>query len=175
PPLTLSANLSARQFQHATLVEDIARVLDQTGLSPSCVKLEITESIIMQDAPATMGRLQALKDLGVQLAIDDFGTGYSSLGYLKRFPVDVLKIDQTFVRGLGKDPEDTAIVGAIVTMAHNLELSVTAEGIETVEQLTHLRELGCARGQGYYFARPLAADPLGALFAGEIGSASCRG
>jgi diguanylate cyclase (GGDEF)-like protein/PAS domain S-box-containing protein len=174
PPLMLSANLSARQFQHATLVEDIARVLDQTGLSPSCVKLEITESIIMQDAPATMGRLQALKDLGVQLAIDDFGTGYSSLGYLKRFPVDVLKIDQTFVRGLGKDPEDTAIVRAIVTVAHNLELSVTAEGIETVEQLTLLRELGCSRGQGFYFARPLGADPLGALFAGVSASLTER-
>jgi EAL domain-containing protein (putative c-di-GMP-specific phosphodiesterase class I) len=106
-----------------------------------------------------------LKDLGVQLAIDDFGTGYSSLGYLKRFPMDVLKIDKGFVRGLGHNPEDTAIVKAIVTMAKNLDLSVTAEGIETAEQLTQLRELGCDRGQGYYFARPLAADPLAALFA----------
>jgi diguanylate cyclase (GGDEF)-like protein/PAS domain S-box-containing protein len=164
PTLVLSVNLSARQFQQASLVPDIAAVLEKTGLAPGCLKLEITESVIMQDAPATLARLHALKDLGVQLAIDDFGTGYSSLGYLKRFPMDVLKIDKGFVRGLGQNPEDTAIVKAIVTVAKNLELSVTAEGIETAEQLTHLRELGCDRGQGYYFARPLAADPLAALF-----------
>ena len=119
----------------------------------------------MQDAPATLARLQALKGLGVQLAIDDFGTRYSSLGYLKRLPVDVLKVDQTFVRGLGQDPEDSAILRAIVTVAQNLELSVTAEGIETAEQLALLREFGCQRGQGYYFARPLPADPFSALFA----------
>ena len=166
--LTLSVNLSARQFQHASLVPDIARILEQTGLPSRCLTLEITESVIMQDAPATMARLQALKELGVKLAIDDFGTGYSSLGYLKRFPVDVLKIDQTFVRGLGQDPEDSAIVRAIVTVAENLDLSVTAEGVETLEQLALLRELGCERGQGYYFARPLPADPLATLFAGGL-------
>jgi diguanylate cyclase (GGDEF)-like protein/PAS domain S-box-containing protein len=165
PMLVLSVNLSARQFQQISLVPDIAAVLKKTGLPPACLKLEITESVIMQDAPATLARLHALKDLGVQLAVDDFGTGYSSLGYLKRFPMDVLKIDKGFVRGLGHNPEDTAIVKAIVTMAKNLDLSVTAEGIETAEQLTQLRELGCDRGQGYYFARPLAADPLAALFA----------
>jgi diguanylate cyclase (GGDEF)-like protein len=170
PQITLSVNLSARQFQQATLVSDIAGVLEHTGLPAACLKLEITESVIMQDAPSTLARLQALKDLGVQLAIDDFGTGYSSLGYLKRFPVDVLKIDQTFVRGICDDPEDGAIVRAIVTVAHNLELSVTAEGIETVEQLELLRELGCERGQGYLFARPLAADPLAALFAHGLSS-----
>jgi EAL domain-containing protein (putative c-di-GMP-specific phosphodiesterase class I) len=163
--LTLSVNLSARQFQQPSLVPDIAELLQETGLPPACLKLEITESVVMQDAPATLARLHALKTLGVQLAIDDFGTGYSSLSYLKRFPIDVLKIDQAFVRGLGDNPEDTAIVRAIVTVAKNLDLSVTAEGIETVEQLTHLRELGCDRGQGYYFARPLPADPLAALFA----------
>jgi diguanylate cyclase (GGDEF)-like protein len=163
--LTLSVNLSARQFQQASLVPDIAELLQDTGLPAACLKLEITESVVMQDAPATLARLHALKTLGVQLAIDDFGTGYSSLSYLKRFPIDVLKIDQAFVRGLGDNPEDTAIVRAIVTVAKNLDLSVTAEGIETVEQLTHLRELGCDRGQGYYFARPLPADPLAALFA----------
>jgi diguanylate cyclase (GGDEF)-like protein/PAS domain S-box-containing protein len=170
PQITLSVNLSARQFQQATLVSDIAGVLEHTGLPAACLKLEITESVIMQDAPSTLARLQALKDLGVQLAIDDFGTGYSSLAYLKRFPVDVLKIDQTFVRGICDDPEDGAIVRAIVTVAHNLELSVTAEGIETVEQLELLRELGCERGQGYLFARPLAADPLAALFAHGLSS-----
>jgi diguanylate cyclase (GGDEF)-like protein/PAS domain S-box-containing protein len=174
PPLILSVNLSARQFQQASLVPDIAELLQETGLPPSCLKLEITESVVMQDAPATLARLHAFKALGVQLAIDDFGTGYSCLSYLKRFPIDVLKIDQAFVRGLGADPEDTAIVRAIVTVAKNLDLSVTAEGIETVEQLTHLRELGCDRGQGYYFARPLAADPLAALFARALIGAEDR-
>ena len=122
----------------------------------------------MQDAPATLAKLKELKDLGIRLAIDDFGTGYSSLSYLKRFPIDVLKIDQGFVRGLGGDADDTAIVRAIITVAKNLNLSVTAEGIETAEQVTLLRELGCDRGQGYYFARPLAADPLASLFAHRL-------
>src|SRR5262249_19704341 len=131
PPLVLSVNLSARQFQQPSLVPDIAWLLQQTGLRPDCLKLEITESVVMHDAPATLARLYALKDLGVQLAIDDFGTGYSSLSYLKRFPIDVLKIDQGFVRGLGGDADDTAIVRAIITVAKNLNLSVTAEGIET--------------------------------------------
>jgi diguanylate cyclase (GGDEF)-like protein/PAS domain S-box-containing protein len=168
PPLVLSVNLSARQFQQPSLVSDIAWLLQQTGLRPDCLKLEITESVVMHDAPATLARLYALKELGVKLAIDDFGTGYSSLSYLKRFPIDVLKIDQGFVRGLGGDADDTAIVRAIITVAKNLNLSVTAEGIETAEQVTLLRELGCDRGQGYYFARPLAADPLASLFAHRL-------
>ena len=164
-PLVLSVNLSARQFQQPSLVPDIARLLQDTGLPPRCLKLEITESTVMHDAAVTLARLHALKELGVQLAVDDFGTGYSSLSYLKRFPIDVLKIDQGFVRGLGENPEDTAIVRAIVTVAKNLDLSVTAEGIETDAQLNHLRALGCDRGQGYYFARPLPADPFSSLFA----------
>ena len=174
PPLVLSVNLSARQFQQPSLVPDIAWLLQQTGLRPDCLKLEITESVVMHDAPATLARLYALKDLGVQLAIDDFGTGYSSLSYLKRFPIDVLKIDQGFVRGLGGDADDTAIVRAIITVAKNLNLSVTAEGIETAEQVSLLRELGCDRGQGYYFARPLAADPLAALFAHNLPEPGAR-
>jgi diguanylate cyclase (GGDEF)-like protein len=165
PPLVMSVNLSARQLQQPNLVEEIAAALRESGLDPASLKLEITESVVMQDAPSTLAKLHALKDLGIQLAIDDFGTGYSSLGYLKRFPVDTLKIDRSFVKAIGDDAEDMVIVRAVVEVARSLRLSVTAEGIETAEQLARLRALGCERGQGYYFARPLAADPLRALFA----------
>jgi predicted signal transduction protein with EAL and GGDEF domain len=160
PPLVMSVNLSARQFQHPTLVEDIAQVLQQTGLQRRVLKLEITESVVMQKAESTVTTLRKLKDLGIQLAIDDFGTGYSSLSYLKRFPVDTLKIDRAFVDGLGQDPHDTAIVEAVIALAKALNLSVTAEGIETAEQRSRLRLMGCDLGQGYYFDRPLAPEAL---------------
>jgi hypothetical protein len=136
----------------------VSLVLTDSGLDPRSLKLEITESVVMQDAPATLTTLHTLRDLGIRLAIDDFGTGYSSLGYLKRFPIDTLKIDRSFVEGITTDPEDTAIVQAVISVAKSLGLSVTAEGIETEEQLLRLRELGCDRGQGFYFGRPLAAD-----------------
>ena len=158
PPLTISVNLSARQLQDPNLVALVSRVLTDSGLDPRSLKLEITESVVMQDAPATLATLHTLRDLGIRLAIDDFGTGYSSLGYLKRFPIDTLKIDRSFVEGITSDPEDTAIVQAVISVAKSLGLSVTAEGIETEEQLSRLRELGCDRGQGFYFGQPLAAD-----------------
>jgi diguanylate cyclase (GGDEF)-like protein len=158
PPLTIGVNLSARQLQDPNLVSLVSRVLADSGLDPRSLKLEITESVVMQDAPATLATLHALRDLGIRLAIDDFGTGYSSLGYLKRFPIDTLKIDRSFVEGITSDPEDTAIVQAVISVAKSLGLSVTAEGIETEEQLLRLRELGCDRGQGFYFGQPLAAD-----------------
>ncbi|HEX7214148.1 MAG TPA: EAL domain-containing protein, partial [Methylomirabilota bacterium] len=138
-PLAISVNISARQLQQPGLVEEIAAVLRDTRLDPSTLRLEITETVVMHDAPATLAKLEALKALGVQLAIDDFGTGYSSLGYLKRFPVDTLKIDRSFVKGIGGNVEDSAIVRAVITVAKSLNLSVTAEGIETAEQLEHLR------------------------------------
>jgi EAL domain-containing protein (putative c-di-GMP-specific phosphodiesterase class I) len=159
-PVAMSVNLSARQFQHPTLVADIAQVLHQTGLQRRVLKLEITESVVMQKAESTVTTLRKLKDLGIQLAIDDFGTGYSSLSYLKRFPVDTLKIDRAFVDGLGQDPHDTAIVEAVIALAKALSLSVTAEGIETAEQRSRLRLMGCDLGQGYYFDRPLAPEAL---------------
>jgi diguanylate cyclase (GGDEF)-like protein/PAS domain S-box-containing protein len=155
PPLAMSVNLSARQFQSATLAEDIERTVRRTGLDPSTLKLEITESVVMKDAESAIAALQALKGLGIQLAIDDFGTGYSSLSYLKRFPVDTLKIDRSFVDGLGSDPQDTAIVRSVVALAKSLELSITAEGIETPTQQAHLTRLGCERGQGYLFSKPV--------------------
>ena len=159
-PLALSVNLSPKQFQHPGLVEDVLGVLHRTGLDPRDLKLEITEGVVMEDAEATVALLHRLKDVGVRLAIDDFGTGYSSLAYLKRFPVDVLKIDRSFVAGLGRVPEDTAVVRATVAFAKSMGLSVTAEGIETAEQLTYVQALGCDLGQGFYLHRPI---PTGAI------------
>ena len=166
-PLTLSVNLSARQFQHPTLVADIARILQVTEFPVSSLKLEITESVTMRDAEAAAATLHELKQLGVQLAIDDFGTGYSSLAYLQRFPIDVLKVDRSFVARLNHNAEGTAIVNAIITLAKTLNLVVTGEGIETADQLAQLRALGCDFGQGYYFAKPVPSDVLGNLLSAE--------
>jgi diguanylate cyclase (GGDEF)-like protein/PAS domain S-box-containing protein len=159
-PLVVSVNLSARQFQHPELLTDIERALRETGLDPRHLKLEITESVVMQDAQATIDTLQALKALGIRVAIDDFGTGYSSLSYLKRLPVDTLKIDRSFVNGLGLDTQDTAIVDSVVALARTLQLSVTGEGVETAAQARHLRQLGCDRGQGFLYARPLPPEDM---------------
>ena len=162
-PMTVSVNLSPRQFQQPNLVDEIKRALRVTGLPATCLKLEITEGVIMRDLDATIATLGQLKELGIQLAIDDFGTGYSSLAYLKRLPLDVLKIDRSFIAGIGRNQEDTAIVRAIISMAKTLHLSITAEGIETVGQEALLRDWACDRAQGYLFARPLDAEAL-ALF-----------
>jgi diguanylate cyclase (GGDEF)-like protein/PAS domain S-box-containing protein len=164
-PLVMSVNLSARQFQHPALVSDIQRAIRQAGLDPHTLKLEITESVLMQDPDAAVAKLQILKGLGIQLAIDDFGTGYSSLSQLKRLPVDCLKIDRAFVDGLGQDPHDTAIVEAVIALAKTLSLTVTGEGIETTIQRAHLQRLACDEGQGYLFARPLPAADLEPLLA----------
>ena len=153
--LILAVNISARQLSDARLVEEVAGALRDSGLEPSHLTLEITESVLMQDLVATTQALRQLKGLGVRLAIDDFGTGYSSLSYLKRFAVDTLKVDRSFVERLGQDRQDSAIVGTVITLAKTLSLSVTGEGIETAEQLAELRALGCDQGQGFYFTRPL--------------------
>jgi diguanylate cyclase (GGDEF)-like protein len=165
PPLVMSVNLSAKQFQNAKLVEEIREALDESGLAASCLKLEITESTVMQDAPVTLTKLNELKELGVRLAIDDFGTGYSSLGYLKRFPVDTLKIDRSFIKGLSPDGGDSAIVRAVVTVAKSLNMDVTAEGVETEGQLAEVKALGCDRAQGFLFARPVSAERVAPLLA----------
>jgi diguanylate cyclase (GGDEF)-like protein/PAS domain S-box-containing protein len=153
-PPTISVNLSPRQVAHAELVPTVARVLDTYRVPASRLALEITESVLISEAESPWNTLQALKRLGVTLMLDDFGTGYSSLSYLKRFPVDVLKIDRTFVDGLGVEAEDSAIVKAVVGMAKALELGVVAEGVETERQAAELRELGCERAQGFHFGRP---------------------
>ena len=170
PPLTMSVNLSARQFRQPDLVGDVARILRDTGVIPGLIQLEITEGVLMEDAAATLGLLERLRGLGIALAIDDFGTGYSSLVYLKRFPIDVLKVDKAFVTGLGHDPGNGAITTAVIGLAHALGLAVTAEGVETAGELAQLRSLGCEQGQGYYFARPMPAAALAALLADERGA-----
>ena len=148
-PLVLAVNLSGRQLGHHRLVDDVARVLADTGIDPSMVELEITESVLMDDVEMSEETLGRLKRLGVKLVVDDFGTGYSSLSYLRRFPVDVLKVDQSFVDGLGSDSGDSAIVTAVVTLAHTLGLRAVAEGVETREQLSELRRLGCNTAAGF--------------------------
>ncbi len=156
-------NLSARQLTTSNLPVLVQGVLEGSGLTPSKLCLEITESVLMDDASGVIDTLWELKALGVTLAIDDFGTGYSSLSYLRRFPVDVLKVDQSFVSGLGPDPEDSTIVAAIVNLANTLELEAIAEGVETAEQLDRLLGLGCHLAQGYYFTEPDEPDPVGKM------------
>ena len=163
----VSVNLSAHQLNRTDLVEAVGRALKESGLDPDRLWLEITESALMEDADAAVAALERLRGLGVHLCVDDFGTGYSSLAYLRRFPVDALKVDRSFVAGLGKDPEDSAIVEAVVSMAHSLRLSVVAEGVETDEQLARLRELGCELAQGFYFAAPVPASALDTLGSGS--------
>jgi diguanylate cyclase (GGDEF)-like protein/PAS domain S-box-containing protein len=154
----VNVNLSVRQLQAPGLVESVARTLAETGIDPARLKLEITESALMQESMGSL--LQTLKGLGIKLALDDFGTGYCSLAYLRRFPIDILKIDRSFVQRLGQEPADTAIVQAIMTLARSLNLTVTGEGVETGEQAAALRALGCDRGQGYLFARPALPEDL---------------
>ena len=163
PPLMMSVNLSPHQFQNAELVRIVADTLEQTGLPPACLKLEITEGVVMRDIENSIETLSRLKQLGVQLAIDDFGTGYSSLAYLKRLPLDVLKIDRAFINGLGHTRQDDTIVQAILTLAGSLGLTVTAEGIESAEQAATLGAWDCDRGQGYHFAKPLEPAAAAAL------------
>jgi EAL domain-containing protein (putative c-di-GMP-specific phosphodiesterase class I) len=160
PPLTLSVNLSTRQLLEPELLPVLSAALTREGIEASALVVEITESVLMEDVTYFIEVLAALKSLGVRLAVDDFGTGYSSLEYLKRFPIDALKIDRTFVDGLPEDSHDSAIVTAIIAMARALGLAVVAEGVETAEQLATLRALGCNMGQGYYWSKPLPPDDL---------------
>ncbi|MBC7781933.1 MAG: EAL domain-containing protein [Proteobacteria bacterium] len=157
PPIAVAVNLSARQFAHETLVDATARTLERHALSPGTLELEITESMVMNNPEQAVILLTALKAMGCHLSIDDFGTGYSSLAQLKRFPVDSLKIDRSFVRDLPGDTDDAAITRAVIAMAHSLKLRVVAEGVETREQLQFLREHGCDDVQGYLFGRPMPA------------------
>jgi len=158
PSLYVAVNISARQFHRQDLAASIHNILQSCGLHPSSLTLELTESLIMQQADAAIAALRELKAMDMRLSVDDFGTGYSSLSYLKRFPIDTLKIDKSFVRDIPGDADDAAIAGAVITMAHSLGLKVVAEGVETAEQLQFLREHNCDTMQGYYFNRPLPAE-----------------
>jgi len=159
-PVRVAVNLSARQFNYPTLVNTVNTVLAQTGLEPQYLELELTESLLVRNVEATIARLGELKAAGIRIAIDDFGTGYASLGYLQHFPFDVLKIDQCFVRGIDQNPKNTAIVTAIIQMAHSLGLCTIAEGVETEAEQHILKTLTCDEVQGYLLSRPLTAAAL---------------
>ena len=164
PPVRIAVNLSVRQLALPQFEEAVRSILAETEIDPMSLSLELTETVLMEAAPATLAILGRLREMGIRLAIDDFGTGYSSLSYLKHFPVDTLKVDRSFVKGLGVDPEDSAIVAAVVGLAHTLGLSAVAEGVETEGQLKHLRLLECDLAQGYYFAHPQPAEAVEKLF-----------
>jgi len=164
--IIMRVNLSARQLRPA-VVGEVEEALAVAGLAPERLCLELTETAIMDDVQETARILQQFRDLGVQIAIDDFGTGFSSLAYLKRFPVDILKIDRTFVDGVGVDPDDTAIVDSIIGLARTLRLEVVAEGIEDPTQVAELLRLGCERGQGFHLARPAPPEDIGMMLARE--------
>lgn len=156
-PFCVSVNVSSRQFRQDDFVDTIADVLEETGLDPAGLEIELTESMVMHDAEKMIEMLHAIKRLGVRIAVDDFGTGYSSLSYLKRFPVDRLKVDRSFVQDLATDPDDATIVSTIIALGHNLGLKVVAEGVETEAQIEFLRRNGCDELQGYYFGKPMPA------------------
>jgi diguanylate cyclase (GGDEF)-like protein len=166
-PLSISVNLSGKQFTQSNLIEQIKQILDETGLNPRSLKLEITESVVMENAEIASSMLLQLRALGVKLSIDDFGTGYSSLSYLHRFPVNTLKIDRSFISRLDAGDENTEIVRTIMTLANNLGMDVVAEGIETEKHLLHLKEMRCQFGQGYLFSKAVDAEAAGALLQRE--------
>ena len=167
-PVGLSVNVSTRQFLHPGMVEDVAGALWDSGIDPSLLTLEITESVLIHDNDAAIDKLRRLKEFGVRVAVDDFGTGYSSLGYLQRFPIDILKIDKTFIEGVGNGSEESAIAHAIIKLGGSLGLEVVAEGIELSEQIDALQLLRCERGQGFYFSKPLDAESMGLLLASDV-------
>jgi diguanylate cyclase len=167
-PLRVAVNLSARQFQQPGLIESVAEVLKNTGLDPHLLELELTEGSIMKDPNQAIRKLYELKAMGIQISVDDFGTGYSSLNYLKRFPIDTLKIDQSFVKDINTDPDNEVIVSAIITLAHALKLNVIAEGVETQQQLESLRVLNCDEVQGFLFSQPLSVAEFTALLAERL-------
>jgi EAL domain-containing protein (putative c-di-GMP-specific phosphodiesterase class I) len=166
-PLRISVNLSSIQFQKQSVPLLVARVLADTGLDPRRLDLELTESMLLEQTDAVVRDLQQLRELGVGISIDDFGTRYSSLTYVKHFPIDRLKIDQSFVRDLGSNPHDAAIVRAIVSLGHSLELEVVAEGVESAEQVELLQAEGCDEVQGYFFGKPMPASEFVSLAVGE--------
>jgi diguanylate cyclase (GGDEF)-like protein/PAS domain S-box-containing protein len=165
PEISLSVNVSPKQFQHPGLVEDVANALWDSNIDPSILTIEITESVLIHDTDVAIEKLGRLKDFGVRIAVDDFGTGYSSLGYLKRFPIDILKIDKSFIDGVGNSSEEAAIAHAIIKLGGSLGLEVVAEGIEEPEQVDALQSLRCERGQGFFFSKPVDAETMGEILA----------
>jgi EAL domain-containing protein (putative c-di-GMP-specific phosphodiesterase class I) len=163
PDLEVAVNLSGKEFWHDTLIDNVRDALVQSGLPPQSLQLELTEGIFMDDVDTAVDRIQALKALGISVSVDDFGTGYSSLAHLKRFPLDVLKIDRYFVKDIHLAPANEALVSSILALCRGLDLGTVAEGIENREQLESLRNLGCQIVQGYFISRPVAAEDILAL------------
>jgi len=170
PPLRVAFNISAVELRNKDFIGNVQAIMTETGLDPRYLELELTETFLIENSESTATVLQALKDMGIQLSLDDFGTGYSSLSYLKRFPIDTLKIDQSFVCDLTTDSDDASIISAVISMGKNLHMGVIAEGVETKEQLAFLREEHCPEGQGYYFSRPVVAEEFSKL----LGAASAK-
>jgi diguanylate cyclase (GGDEF)-like protein len=168
PPITVAVNTSAVEFRAKDFLDNVRVTLEDTQFEPRYLELELTESVLMRDSESTGALLQAIADLGVKLAIDDFGTGYSSLSYLSRFPIDTLKIDQSFVTQMNGNPDDAAIVSAVISMGKSLKQRVIAEGVETPEQYAFLRAQNCDEGQGYYFGRPVPGEILATLLQHEV-------
>jgi EAL domain-containing protein (putative c-di-GMP-specific phosphodiesterase class I) len=166
--LTISVNISARQFAEADLVERVSAVLCETNIPPCSLDLELTETAVMKNPDAALNTLLRLKALGIGLQMDDFGTGYSSLGYLQRFPFDTIKIDRSFVAGLGTIAVNRDLIRTIVDLARNFKMQVVAEGVETDVQSRELKALGCHQGQGYLFSRPVSASAAGTMIARSL-------
>jgi EAL domain-containing protein (putative c-di-GMP-specific phosphodiesterase class I) len=169
-PITVSINISAVQFRSKQLIETVAQVLDETGLDPRYLELELTESMFISNTEGAINTMYRLKDLGVALSIDDFGSGYSSLSYLKRFPVDYLKIDRSFIKDIEVSSKDAAITNAIAVLAHSLNMKLVAEGVESQGQLEYLKSRGCQELQGFLFSRPVSAREISALLENEKSS-----
>lgn len=167
PHLNMAVNLSGRQFSDDDLLRDVTSILEQTGMSPALLELEITESTLMRDVDKAMHTLQAFRDMGVRLAIDDFGTGYSSLSNLKKFPVDTIKIDGSFIRDLSDHADNRGIAEAIIAMGRTLSLTVIAEGVETKAQADFLRERACDEFQGFYFSKAVTAGQFAQLLGAQ--------
>jgi EAL domain-containing protein (putative c-di-GMP-specific phosphodiesterase class I) len=163
PMGTIAVNVSALEFRSENFLDNVFAILEETGIAPQSLVIELTESVLMKRAEVAESILRTLREKGVQVAIDDFGTGYSSLSYLRKFPVDALKIDQSFIRQISTAPDETGIVTAVISMARSLKLRVIAEGVETAEELAFLRTQLCDEVQGYYFSRPVAAPQFADL------------
>ena len=170
--ITVAINISAQEFLQKDFVEDVRATLIETRLEPHFLELEITESVLMRDAECSKKILNQLKQMGIKLAVDDFGTSYSSLSYLQRFPIDVLKIDQSFVQNIESAKDDGIIVSAIISMANSLKLSVVAEGVENSNQLAFLKAHHCKEGQGYFFGHPLIAEQFSAYLLSNMSALS---
>jgi EAL domain-containing protein (putative c-di-GMP-specific phosphodiesterase class I) len=168
PTIRMAVNISPRQFKDHNLIRDIADALEQSGMAPELLELEITEGVIMHDVNQAVRQLHAIKEMGVRLAIDDFGTGYSSLAQLKRLPIDTLKVDRSFIREIPRDPEDNAITEAVIAMGKTLGVTVVAEGVETADQREFLSKHACNELQGFLFNKPCHADALAELLRSKM-------